>query len=88
MDGYCPNCGSELSDTSTACPECGSCEETGWSDRARYDSMGVDYDADEFDYDEFVESEFGSSETKRSPRQILWAVVALILVLFFLFSYF
>ena len=88
MEGFCPNCGSELSDSSNACPECGSCEETGWSDRARYDAMGVDYDPEEFDYDQFVENEFGNAEKSRNSRQILWALVALILAFIFLLSYF
>ena len=84
MDGFCPQCGAALPDEVEACPECGSCEETGWSERARYEAMGVDYDSDEFDYAAFVENEF--SKEKRSPqaKQWFWGLVAAILIILFL----
>jgi len=50
--------------------------------------MGVDYDPEEFDYDQFVENEFGNTGQSRNSPQILWALVALILVFIFLLSYF
>ena len=88
MDGFCPQCGADLPGEVLACPECGSCEETGWSERARYEAMGVDYDADEFDYDAFVENEF--AEEKRRPQAKQWflGLVAAILVILFLFLIF
>jgi len=60
-----------------ACPECGSDEETGWSERATADRLGVP--AHGFDYQEFVKEEFGERERIR-PRGIswLWWVMALI----------
>jgi len=60
-----------------ACPECGSDEETGWSERATADRLGMP--AAEFDYQEFVKEEFGERERIR-PRGIswLWWVMALI----------
>jgi len=62
---------------SKACPECGSDDETGWSERATADRLGIP--AAEFDYQEFVKEEFGGRERVR-PRGIhwLWWVVALI----------
>ena len=88
MEGYCPNCGSALGDDAVSCPECGSCEDTGWSDRARYDSIGVDYDPEEFDYDRFVESEFGTGQKRGGGRPIWWSVVAIILVIILLSAFF
>ncbi len=83
-DGYCPQCGAALPDGALACPECGSCEETGWSERARYETMGIDYDADEFDYGAFVESEFGGGGRRPDWRRWFWGLVAAGLVVLFL----
>jgi hypothetical protein len=60
-----------------ACPECGSDEETGWSERATADRLGIP--AADFDYQEFVNEEFGEPKRTR-PRGIswLWWVMALI----------
>lgn len=88
MDGFCPQCGAALPDEVAACPECGSCEETGWSERARYEAMGVDYDPDEFDYDAFVENEFAEGRRRPPAKQWLWGLVAAILVILFLFLIF
>ncbi len=87
VEGYCPTCGAELPEGAVACPECGSCEETGWSERARYDSLGVDYDADEFNYEEFVENEFGKAKPALNRRQIVISIVALLLIVIFIASY-
>ena len=84
MDGFCPQCGAALPDEVAACPECGSCEETGWSERARYEAMGVDYDADEFDYDAFVENEFGEGRKRPQAKQWFLGLVAVILTILFL----
>ena len=88
MEGYCPNCGEVLPDGAEACPGCGSCEDTGWSDRARYESIGVDYDPDDFDHKEFVEDEFGSQQATWNGRRVILAAIAFILASLFLFSYF
>ena len=88
MEGYCPNCGEALPDEADACPGCGSCEDTGWSDRARYESIGVDYDPDDFDYKGFVEDEFGSQRATWNGRRLILAVIAFILASLFLFAYF
>lgn len=74
----CPNCGAEVPRKARACPECGACDETGWSERARYD--GLDLPDDSFDYDEFTRREFG--EARRSPpRRWLIPVAAGLLIL-------
>ena len=38
---YCPNCGAEVPSNAKACPACGSDEQTGWSDKAYADNLGL-----------------------------------------------
>lgn len=81
----CPNCGADVPPNAKACPECGSCEETGWSEKAETDGLGLP--DDEFNYDEFVKNEFSGQSPK--PRGISWfwwviAIVAIALILLFL----
>jgi hypothetical protein len=67
-----------------ACPECGADEQTGWSERARYDELGIPDDS--FDYQDFVEREFGGRAPKRR-FQWLWFVAALVLIALFIFAF-
>ncbi len=78
----CPNCGAEVPRRAKSCPECGSDESTGWSERATTQSL--DLPDDEFDYEEFTQREFG--KPKRAPRKIFWWVVALVLLLLWLLA--
>jgi hypothetical protein len=55
-----------------ACPECGSDEQTGWSEQARYDAL--DLPTQEFDYDDFVAREFGPSRPRGRRRGWVWWV--------------
>jgi RNA polymerase subunit RPABC4/transcription elongation factor Spt4 len=72
----CPNCGAEVPPKSRACPECGADEQTGWSERAAAQRLGIPDDED-FDYDEFVKEEFGEKKsTTRPPIGWFWWVVA------------
>ena len=68
-----------------ACPECGSDYETGWSDRAGAQRLGLP--DDEFDYDEFVKEEFGGDARRPAIRppgiSWLWWVVAVLLLVAF-----
>jgi hypothetical protein len=76
----CPNCGAEIPEKARACPDCGADEKTGWSDKAKYDSLGIPDES--FDYEEFVKQEFG--ETKPKPKSsILWLIIAVLLALAF-----
>jgi hypothetical protein len=80
-----------------ACPECGADEETGWSERAQGQRLGLP--DDEFDYDEFVKEEFGDegrasrplarASQRLKPRGVrwLWWVVGVLLLLAFAFSF-
>ena len=78
----CPNCGADVPPRSRACPECGACEETGWSERAQ--GQRLDLPDEEFDYDEFVGREFGGRPLQRRGPQGLWWVVACLVLLAFL----
>ena len=67
----CPICGMEVPPNAKACPECGSDEETGWSDRAREQELGLP--DEEFNYDEFIKEEFGGGDKAEvRPRGISW----------------
>jgi hypothetical protein len=74
----CPNCGADVPPNAKACPECGSCEETGWSEAA--ETSGLDLPDEQFDYKDFVKSEFGDKSPK--PRGIAWFwwVVAVLVI--------
>ncbi len=80
----CPICGAEVPARARVCPGCGACEETGWSEQARYDAL--DLPDGEIDYDDYVKREFGPPE--RKPRGIswFWWTVAALLVVAFLLS--
>jgi predicted nucleic acid-binding Zn ribbon protein len=82
----CPVCGADIPRGARACPECGSDEKTGWSEKARYDELGVP-DDEPFNYDDFVRREFGGQKPKRK-NQTLWIVVAIIILLAFAYMFF
>lgn len=75
---YCPNCGAEVPTNARACPECGADEETGWSDRAHAEGLGIP--DEEFNYDEFVKEEFGGKQKAGSGIHWFWWVIAVILL--------
>jgi hypothetical protein len=77
----CPHCGAEVPANARACPGCGSCEETGWSEEAQADRLDLPDDA--FDYSDFIHREFQADQPR--PRGIarFWWLVAVILVLLF-----
>ena len=80
----CPNCGADVPPKAKACPECGACDQTGWSGQAAYDAL--DLPDKSFDYGEFVRHEFGGEEPghKRFPWY-WWAAAILALGGFLLF---
>jgi zinc ribbon protein len=74
----CPNCGAEVPRNAKACPECGSDEQTGWSEESRVD--GLDLPDDNFDYEDFVKREFqGKSPVPRGIHWFWWVVAVAIL---------
>jgi hypothetical protein len=41
LDEVCPNCGADVARQANVCRACGSCEQTGWSEQARYDRLDL-----------------------------------------------
>lgn len=82
---YCPHCGAEVPERAKVCPECGSSEETGWSDEAHVERLGLP--SQEFDYDQYVKEEFGAEEKRSSPKKLILALVALFLIGLILAAY-
>jgi ribosomal protein L40E len=74
----CPTCGADVPENARACPECGADDQTGWSEKARYDSLGIP-DDESFNYSEWVKREFGD-EAPDAKRRRFWRWVGLILV--------
>jgi RNA polymerase subunit RPABC4/transcription elongation factor Spt4 len=82
----CPNCGALVPRNARACPVCGADGETGWSDSAQADRLGIP--DDNFDYDKFVKEEFAPEPVKPRGIHWLWWGTALLLIILFLFFYF
>jgi hypothetical protein len=80
----CPVCGADVPSRARACPECGADEQTGWSEKARYDELGIPDDS--FDYDEFVQREFQGKSPKRK-LQWLWFFAALLVIVAFALAF-
>ncbi len=69
----CPNCGEMVPDNAKACPECGACEETGWSEDAKADQLGIP--REEFDYEGYLREEFADEKPKRKLQPV-WSTTA------------
>lgn len=74
----CPVCGEEVPAGARACPQCGACEKSGWSEDSAAD--GLDLPGEECDYDEFIREEFGGSPKKSSVQWIWWTIAVLLLL--------
>ncbi len=82
----CPNCGGEVPRGARACPECGADERTGWSEDAQVERLGI-HDPGRFDYEAFVREEFeGRGGRRRGGVGVIWAVVAIVLLLLLVFA--
>jgi len=60
------------------CPECGSDEETGWSEEAYKGNPEIP-DAD-FDYDEYSKREFGSKDPVPQGISVFWWIIGIALL--------
>lgn len=78
----CPVCGADVPRKARACPECGACEESGWSDQAYVSQLGLP--DEDFDYQDFVDREFGGRKTRRRRglSRIWWVAVLVVLASF------
>ena len=78
--GDCPVCGTEVPPAAKACPKCGACHGSGWSEQAAYDAL--DLPDDRFDYQDFVNEEFGRRRLGQPrPGWMLVTAAGLILLL-------
>jgi hypothetical protein len=75
VPAVCPNCGAEVPANAKACPECGSDEETGWSEEVH--TGGLDLPEENFDYNDFVKREFGKPNPVPQGIHWFWWLVAL-----------
>ena len=71
-------CGEDVPANAKACPECGACEKSGWSEDLA--SSEFDLPDEEFDYEKFVAEEFDGG-AKKSPTQWMWWTAGVILIL-------
>lgn len=78
----CPVCGADLPAKAKACPECGACDKTGWSEAATEDPLGLEQES--FNYEEFVQEEFDGKSPAEGGSSLWKWVAALLLGLFLL----
>ena len=76
----CPICSADIPPNAKACPECGACEKSGWSEDAAYDGLGLP--DEDFDYDKFAAEEFGGGARKSRKERFWWIVALLALIAF------
>ena len=74
----CPNCGADVPPNAKACPECGSSEETGWSEAARTSGLGLP--DEDFKYNEFLAEEFGKKRRLRHGAGWFWCIIAVLVI--------
>jgi hypothetical protein len=79
----CPNCGATVPPNAKACPECGSDDETGWSEQAY--APNPDLPDEEFDYDEYTRREFGGKDPVPHGIPVFWWVVGILLLIAILY---
>ena len=79
----CPECGEDVPPNAKACPECGACAKSGWSEDRAQDGLDLPDEEDEFNYDKFLEEEFGGNR-RRSGLPRIWWIVAIVVLFAFL----
>lgn len=77
----CPNCGADVPSKAKSCPECGSDENTGWSEDTYLDGVSLPYEDDDIPEDTPVGT-FG----KLRPLWVGAAVVLLAVAALWLFG--
>lgn len=74
----CPVCGADVPRKAKACPECGACEKSGWSQDRYLD--GLNLPGENLDYGSLAtRGSAGGSNQTRSQR--FWMIVAIIVVI-------
>lgn len=85
MPDICPNCGAEVPPKAKACPECGSDEQTGWSEEALTGGLGLP--DEDFNHDKFVEKEFGTEKSSPSGLPWIWWLIAVLVLAAFVLMF-
>ena len=81
----CPNCGADVPRNAKACPECGADENSGWSETASADRLGLP--DENFNYDDYVKREFGPKSVKPHGLAWVWWVTGVLLLLLIMYLY-
>jgi hypothetical protein len=76
----CPVCGAEVPRRAKACPECGACEKSGWSDDRYLD--GIDLPDEGWNAPRSSPRRLGDGRSK-TRMQWFWMVVAVLIVIAF-----
>jgi hypothetical protein len=76
----CPVCSADLPPNAKACPECGACDKSGWSEDASGDGVGLP--DEDFDYDKFLAEEFGGGAKKNGRERFWWIAAVFVLIAF------
>jgi hypothetical protein len=79
-DFVCPNCGADVAGGAKSCPECGSDENTGWSEDTYLDGVSLP------DEDDDSVGERSHPKGFLSAANVLWVLVALLLIGLWLFQ--
>ena len=77
MPSECPHCGADLPPKARVCRECGSDEQTGWSEDTQTADLGIP--DENFDYNDYVEREFGTTKNSTGLKWY-WVLVGLGLI--------
>lgn len=79
----CIYCGEQIDAKASACPHCGSDENTGWSEKTYLDE--IDF-VDEDQYEEIREQEFCTKRTSFPVWQIITGIVLLAIIVMMILS--
>jgi hypothetical protein len=80
----CPNCGEHLPPNAKVCRECGSDENTGWSEDTYLDGISLPFEDD--DYEEIRVKEFsdsGSGKIRIDWKMIVGSIIVVAMIMAF-----
>jgi hypothetical protein len=69
----CPNCGGYVPGGALACPDCGSDEETGWSEDTMYDDLDLPTAA-------HLQNLDAERDHRSARKQLFWSIVTVVLI--------
>jgi RNA polymerase subunit RPABC4/transcription elongation factor Spt4 len=74
----CPNCGAEIPVKSKSCPQCGSDDQTGWSEFTYMDTIST---PDENEYLDILNNEFSENKSSNKSWVVTTGILLLLLVI-------